>query len=153
MIFQVVLVCVGHSGGLFGPALGADTENLHAMSEYAIITPIIGIPPRKVKGRPVDVVDPTAADAAEVVVTRDVAIETGLGAREFQLSDRVGPRQQLQIAVNRTQTDFGDPPADNFVKRSGRGVRIELFELFEDHLPLAGTTLLRFRTHEPPYRY
>jgi hypothetical protein len=117
------------------------------MSEYAIIAPIIGVPPRKVKGRALNVVDPTAADAAEVIVAGDVAVETGLAAREFQLSNRAGPRQQFQIAVNRPQTDFWDPLPDNFVKRSGRGVRLELFELFEDHLPLTGTALLRFRTH------
>ena len=73
---------------LFCPALGANAKNLHAMSEYVIIAPIIGVPPRKVKGRPVDVIDPTATHTTQMVVAGDVAIETGLGAREFQLSNR-----------------------------------------------------------------
>jgi hypothetical protein len=133
---------------LFGSTLGANTENLHAMSEYAIIAPIIRAPPHKVKGWAVNVVHPTASHAAEVVVAAHVAVETGLGAREFQLSDRSVAGEEVEITVNGSQADFGNPPPDNFVERNRRGVRLELLELLEDHLSLPGTALLRFRFHK-----
>jgi hypothetical protein len=100
-----------------------------------------------------NIVDSAAAHTAQMVVTRDIGIETGLGAREFQLSNDSGPRQQFQIAVNGTQTDFGDPPPDNFVKRNSRRVRLELLEFFQDDLPLSGTALKWFGSHRRSYCY
>jgi len=100
-----------------------------------------------------NIVDSTAADATQMVVTRDVGIETGLGAREFQLSNHSRPRQQFEITVHRAQTDFGHPPTDNFVQRNSRGMRLEPLELLQDHLPLPCTALNRFKSHVRSYYY
>jgi hypothetical protein len=98
-----------------------------------------------------NIIDSTASHTAQMVVARDISIKTGLRAREFQLSNDACPSQQFQIAVNGPQTDFGDPPTDNFVKRNSRRVRLELLELFQDDLPLASTALKWFGFHNYSY--
>ena len=50
------------------------------MAENVIVAPIICVPPRKVKGRAMNIIDSTASDATQVVVTSDVGVESGLGA-------------------------------------------------------------------------
>ena len=82
-----------------------------------------------------------ASHAAQMVVAGDVAIETGLGTREFQLLNDSRPCQQFEITIHGAQTDFWDPAADNFVKGNGSRVRLELLEFFQNHLPLTGTAL------------
>jgi hypothetical protein len=97
----------------------------------------------------VNIVNSAAPHATQMVVPGDVAIETGLDARKFQFSDDASPSQQLQIPVNGAQTDFVDPPTDNFVKRNGRGMRLELLQLLQDDLSLPSTALNWFRFHRP----
>lgn len=62
------------------------------MAENLIAAQIISFPPRKVKGWPKKVVDPATADAAQVIVSLDVAIEAGLAVK-LQLLHRPHPNQ------------------------------------------------------------
>ena len=60
------------------------------MAENLVAAQIIGFPPQKVKGWANKVVDPAAADTAQVIVSLDVAVEAGLAVK-LQLLHRPHP--------------------------------------------------------------
>jgi hypothetical protein len=61
-----------------GPALRAEAEVLKTIVENLVTARIIGATPQKVKGWAVNIVHSAALNAADVIVTLDIAVESGL---------------------------------------------------------------------------
>ena len=128
-------------------ALGANTQILQLAAEDAIIARIIIYPPRKIKGRAVNIVHSAALDATNVVVWPDISVEARFPAAEVQLLDRAQPGKQLQIPVDGSETESWKPATDNLVKTGSGRVRCEPLKFLENHLPLPGMSSKRVALH------
>jgi hypothetical protein len=128
-------------------ALRTDAEKLDSVSEDAVTVEIILYTPQKVKRGAVNIVHPTAFHAANMMVGSQIAIESGLFAAELQLLYHARPRQQVQVAIHRSQADFREAVKDNPVNARCGGVRAELLKLLQNHLPLLRVALDRLVFH------
>jgi len=117
-------------------ALGANAQILQLAAENAIIAEIIGYPPRKVKGCAVNIVNPAAFYATNVMVRGQIAIESSLFAAKLQLLYYARPSQQIEIAIHGAEADSGQALGDNPIQTNCSRVRRELLEFFQNHLTL-----------------
>jgi len=77
-----------------------------------------------------------ATDATDVMVLRDIAIESRLGTHRVQPPNNAFEGEDLQVSINRAQADLGKPLAGELVQLCRRRVGRELPQLIEDHLTL-----------------
>ncbi len=115
------------------------------MANDLITAQIIIFRRRKFKGGCRKVVDPPAADAAEMVVLGRIGIEAGLAAGMLFFLDQAHPRQQVQITVDRAQADPRQPPPDKLVEFHRRRVGSNRLQFLKNHLPLPGFAALAAR--------
>ena len=93
-------------------------------------------------GRPiVDIRHGPAADATDMLMRIDIAVETGLAPAAFQPLDHPRLGQLIEVSIDRSQTDAGQPPADDVEQVRGGGVGVEPAEFLDDEVPLARVSL------------
>ncbi len=102
----------------------------------------------------IEVPDSPARPAHEVVMDRDIGIIPDEVAT-IDLDRHALPLEPVKIAIDRPKADTGKPLPDEDVKLVGPGMGLELPQLIENDLPLAGAPLLRgfglyYRSHEAP---
>jgi hypothetical protein len=128
-------------------ALRADAEKLDPVSEDAVTVESMSLTPQKVKRRAVNIVYPAAFHATNVMVRVQIAIESSLFAAELQLLYYACPGQQIEIAIHGSKAHLGKSLPDNLIQTHGSGVRGELLEFLQNHLPLSGISLGRMAVH------
>jgi len=106
------------------------------VSEYAVIVEIIPHTPQKFKRWAVNIVNPAAFYATNVMVRGQIAIESSLFAAKLQLLYYARPSQQIEIAIHGAEADSGQALGDNPIQTNCSRVRRELLEFFQNHLTL-----------------
>jgi hypothetical protein len=99
----------------------------------------------KIKGGCHDIVDPSAADAAQVIVLRLIGVEAGLAARVFEFLDQAHPEQQVKVSVDGAQADFRQSRLDELEELHGGRVGSDRLQFLQNHLPLPRFAALPFR--------
>ncbi len=90
----------------------------------------------KIKGGPHDVIDPSAAHAAQMVVYGRIGIKAGITAGVFKFLDQTYPSQQVKVAVNRAQTHLRQSPPNAFVELDRGRMRSHRLQFLENDLSL-----------------
>jgi hypothetical protein len=111
------------------------------VSEDAVVVEIIPLTPQKVKRWAVNIVNPAAFHATNVMVRDRIAIESSLLAAKLQLLYYACPSQQIEIPIHGPQADLGQPATDNLIQTHRSGVRGEFSEFLQNHLALSGISL------------
>jgi len=127
--------------------MGTDAEELQSMAEDLIAAAIIRCPLEKVKRRGGNIVYAAASHASHVVMPSDTAVKTGLAAGQLQLLDHSLAGQQFQISIDSAETNLGEPAADDVIQHRCGGVRGEIPEFLQNHLPLPRIPPTPFDTH------
>jgi hypothetical protein len=117
-------------------ALWTEAEELDAVSEDVVTVEIILHTPHKVKRGAVNIVHSAAFYAANVMVGGQIAIESSLLASELQFLYDACFCQQIQVAIHGSQADSREPADHNPIDTRCGGVRSELLQLLQNHLPL-----------------
>lgn len=100
---------------------------------------------RKIKGGRHDVVHPSTADAAEVVVCGGVGIETSIAPGVLELLNQPHAGQQVKVAVDRAQAQLRQSPPDKFVKLDRRWMGSNGLQFFENNLSLSRISMAAAR--------
>jgi hypothetical protein len=128
-------------------ALRTDAEELDSVSEDAVIVEIISHTPQKVKRWAVNIVNPAAFYAANVMVRGQIAIESSFLAAKLQFLYYARPSQQIEVAIHSAEADFGQASGDKPVQPHRSRVRGELSEFFQNHLTLLRIALWSLAFH------
>jgi hypothetical protein len=75
-----------------------------------------------------------------MIVTSHITIKTLLAATHLQLGKHTGPREDLEISVNRGQTDPGHFFPDNPVQLISGQMLSAFLQFLQNYLTLAGHT-------------
>ncbi len=128
-------------------AFRADAEQFNPATEDSIAAEMIRCPLGKVKWQGGNILHTAATHASEMVMCGGIPVKTGLAASHVQFLDLARLGQQFQVPIDRSETDLGQPPSDELVKRRRRWVRSQLPEFFQDDLSLSGVALTDFGVH------
>ncbi len=85
-----------------------------------------------------DILKPPTASTSNMMMGSGHVVEPPLNSGQIQALDGSLRRQGLQVSVNRTQTDAGQPAPNTIVNLIRRRMRSRRAQFVEDHAPLNG---------------